>query len=303
VRASPYPLRLRFDRATTREYFHFSWPLFAQSAGALLIAQATVITATRSLGLAAVGAITLAGSFSNLAHRIDEIVTSTLYPAICAVQDRLDVLAETFVKSNRLTLMWGVPFGVGLALFAGDLVHDIIGRRWDFAIHLIQVCGLLAAVNHIGFNWAAYHRARNITKPMAIAAWVNVLTFAAAPLPLMLSDGLDGYAIGLMVAAAVQLVMRGWFMARMFRGFSIVRHTIRAVLPSVPAAGLVLLLRAVDGLHRTPAVAVGELVLYLAVTAAATWALERDLLREALGYLGRDRTTIGEPSATPAATA
>jgi O-antigen/teichoic acid export membrane protein len=300
LRASPYRLRLRLDRGTAREYFHFSWPIFAQSSGALLIAQATVITATRSLGLAAVGAITLAGSFSNFAHRVDEIVTTTLYPAVCAVQDRLDVLAETFVKSNRLTLMWGVPFGVGLALFAADLVHYVVGHRWDFAIHLVAVSGLLAAVNHIAFNWAAFHRARNVTRPMAISAWVNVATFAAAPLPLMVTHGLDGYALGLGAAALIQLFVRGYFMARMFNGFSILWHTARAIAPSIPAAGAVLLLRAVTDWHRTAGIAAGELVLYLVITVAATWAFERVLLREALGYLRRDRAAVAEPGPAPA---
>ena len=41
-----------------------------------------------------------------------------MYPAICAVQDRLELLRESFVKSNRLALMWAMPFGVGIALFA-----------------------------------------------------------------------------------------------------------------------------------------------------------------------------------------
>ena len=33
------------------------------------------------------------------------------------------------MKSNRLAMMWGIPFGVGLALFAADLVHHVIGRE------------------------------------------------------------------------------------------------------------------------------------------------------------------------------
>ena len=34
------------------------------------------------------------------------------------------------MKSNRLALMWGVPFGVGLTLFAADLVEFGIGEEW-----------------------------------------------------------------------------------------------------------------------------------------------------------------------------
>ena len=41
---------------------------------------------------------------------------------MCAVADRTELLFETFVKSNRLALMWAMPSGLGLALFAPDLV-------------------------------------------------------------------------------------------------------------------------------------------------------------------------------------
>jgi len=59
---------------------------------------------------------------SQLTDRLDAIITQTLYPAVCAVADRTELLFETFVKSNRLALMWAMPFGLGLALFAPDLV-------------------------------------------------------------------------------------------------------------------------------------------------------------------------------------
>ena len=54
------------------------------------------------------------------------------------MRDRLDLLFETFVKSNRIALMWGLPFGVGVALFASDLVHFGIGDRWRPGVGLIQ---------------------------------------------------------------------------------------------------------------------------------------------------------------------
>ena len=111
VLASPYPLALRYDRGTMRSYASFSWPLILASASTLVIAQSSLLVGEKVLGLAAVGAITLASSVSDYTNRVDQIVTATLYPAICAVRDRRDALFESFVKSNRLALMWGMPFG------------------------------------------------------------------------------------------------------------------------------------------------------------------------------------------------
>ena len=64
-------------------------------------------------GLAAAGWITLAATLTRYADRADQIVATTIYPAIVRVRDRVDVLEELFAKANRLTLMWAFPFGAG----------------------------------------------------------------------------------------------------------------------------------------------------------------------------------------------
>ena len=66
-----------------------------------------------ALGLAGAGAIGLAATFSAYTDRVDAVITQALYPAICRVAERRDLLFEAFMKSNRLALMWGVPFGIG----------------------------------------------------------------------------------------------------------------------------------------------------------------------------------------------
>lgn len=283
----PYRLRFRYDRGTLREYVGFSAPLFVAGLSGMLVAQVSVVVGSRQLGLAAVGAISLATTVSQYTHRVDELLTSTLYPAICAVKDRTDLLFESFVKSNRLALMWGMPFGVGAALFASDLVAYGIGEKWRPAVHLMEATSLTAAVNQIGFNWDAFYRARAQTRPIAMWSVIGLLGFAIAPIPLLVAHGLDGYAVGLGIVALIQLATRGVFLARLFDGFDILRHAVRSMAPTVPAAVVVLGMRVVEPWARTEALAVAELVVYLGVTVAATWAFERDLLREVAGYLGR----------------
>ena len=41
------------------------------------------------------------------------------------------------MKSNRVILMWAIPFSVGLALFAGDLVKFVLGEQWESAVGLL----------------------------------------------------------------------------------------------------------------------------------------------------------------------
>jgi O-antigen/teichoic acid export membrane protein len=285
--ACPFRLRTRFDRASAREYLSFSWPLFLAGLTPIVMAQGSVLAGAHSLGLAAVGIIVLAASIADYANRVDSILTETLYPAICALRDRTALLLEAFLKSNRLALMWGIPFGVGIALFAGDLVHHVLGHKWDGAIGLIRAFGLIAAANHVAFNWDAFYRARGETRPIAVWSLSILAAFLAVALPLLVTDGLDGFAIGMGVTTAVSLVVRALYLKRLFGGLRLLPHAARAVAPTVPGVAAILLERALSTGARTGGTAIAETLGYVLITVAATALLERGLLREVAGYLRR----------------
>jgi len=261
------------------------------SASGLLVPQVSALAGNAFVGLAGVGALALAATIATYTDKIDQVITWTLYPAICRVSDRVDLMFEAFVKTNRLTLMWGIPFGVGIALFADDLVRYGIGREWEPAIGIIQAFGLIAALNHIGFNWSAFYRARGDTRPLAVFGPVVLAAFLVFALPGMIIWGLDGYAVGMALMAMVSLIVRTIYLRRLFRGFRMLPHAARAIAPTVPAVGATLLMRVLVD-ERSAATAAAEVIVYVAVTVVATLYLERSLLREAFGYLGgRARVT------------
>ncbi|MBA3301199.1 MAG: oligosaccharide flippase family protein [Thermoleophilaceae bacterium] len=285
VAASPHPLRLRYERGMLRDYFGFSWPIAIATLSGAITAQVSVAAGDAVLGLAGVGAITLASSFAVYAERADQIVTQTIYPAICAVRDRTDLLFESFTKTNRLALMWGIPFGIGLTLFAQDMVDYAIGEEWQPAVGLIMAFGAIAAANHLGFNWAAFYQARGETRPLAVVAGIAVTVFLLAALPGLILFDLDGYAVGMALAATAALVGRLHYLRKLFPGFRLLPHAARAMAPTAISAGTIALIRVLEGGGRSAGQAAFELGLYLAVTTVATLALERRLLGEMIGYL------------------
>jgi O-antigen/teichoic acid export membrane protein len=290
---SPYPIRLRFDRGTTRDYFRFSWPLFVQSASALVVVQGSVIVGNWTVGLAGLGALSLAASFTVFADRVDEIIRVTFYPAVVAVRDRLDLLFEAFEKSNRLALMWSIPFGVGLALYAPDLVHFLLGDRWEPAVGLLQAIGLIVGFRQIAFNWSVFMQATDETRPMAVSGILGAIGFLLVTAPLMITLGLTGYAIGIAVGLVADLCVCDYFLRRLFPGFRLLPHAARACVPSIPPLLIILGLRFIeDGAHRSLGLAVGEFGLYVLATVSSTLLFERRLVAELLGYL-RGRSLAG----------
>jgi lipopolysaccharide exporter len=283
---SPYRPKLVWERQTAREYFGFSWPVVVAGGSGMLIAQAAQVVATRVGGLRAAGGVGVAEAISAFTDGVDGIVTQTLYPAISRVRDRRDLLFESFVKSNRLALLWGMPFGLGVAVFAPDLVHFVIGDKWRFAVGVIRAFGVVAAFDQLGFNWTAYLRALDRTRPMAFLSIVQVAVFLAVVVPLFIVSGLPGFAIGWLILGAATVGSRTYYLRQLFPEFQMVPHAVRAILPSVPAVGAVLLIKGIAGGHDL-ALSVIEVGVYAAVTGVASFAFERRLLTEILGYVRR----------------
>jgi O-antigen/teichoic acid export membrane protein len=285
VRACPFPIRWRYDRQALRSYVSFSVPIFISTLSGVVLANAAMIATSAHLGLAGAGALALAANVTAFTTRLDALISGTVYPAVCAFQHRLDLLRESFTKVNRVALMWAMPLGVGLTLFASDLVHFGIGEKWHAAIGLLEIMGVVAGISHIGFNWDDYYRARADTKPIAAVNVVGTSVVMATGIPLLFADGLTGLGVGIAVGAAADLLLRAWFVSRLFDGFAFASHSLRAVLPTVPAVVVVLAARAFETGSRHEGVAIAELVVYVAVTGAATLLLERSLLREVAGYI------------------
>lgn len=285
LRACPYALRFRYRRGTLRTYAGFSAPLLVSAIATLGVFEVIYLVGSGPLRLAGLGAFTLVGNLVQFTDQADAIITDTLYPAVCAVKDRLELLAEAFVKSNRLSLMWAVPFGVGMALFAPDLVHLCLGPQWTPAIPLMQIMGVVTAIHHVGYNWGAFFKARGRTWPMALGSLPTAIVTVAAGIPLMYGDGLTGLGLAFACGEVAGLISRGVLIARMFRGFRIQRQLGRAFAPVAIAALVILTLRAVVGQENTWAGTLAVLGLYALTTVAATLALERDLISEAWSYM------------------
>lgn len=289
VATSPYRLRIRIDRSTVKSYASFGWPLVCFGLCGMLATQGIILAADHTVGLAGVGAIGLAGNVSGMSDGVDAMVSQAIYPVACAVAHRPKVLGEAFVKSNRVALMWAMPATVGVALFAGDLVHFVLGRRWAPAIPLFIIVALVAGFEQVGFNWQIFLRAVNRTRPIFVGALAQLALTLVVSVPAIIFLGVIGYGVGFAAVTAGQIVLRGYYMRRLFGDFSPLWQLVRSILPTIPPAALILLIRATAGAGRSLTGAILELMLYSVVAVGCTYLLERPLVRELLGYVRRRR--------------
>jgi O-antigen/teichoic acid export membrane protein len=285
-RASPYRFRLRFDREAARRYLRFSWPVFVTSVIALFVLQGQIAVFGVSDGLAAAGWITLAATLTRYADRADQILATTIYPAIVRVRDRVDVLEELFAKANRLTLMWAFPFGAGLALFGADLIVFVLGDEWRGAIVLLGGMAVAVALQQVGYSWFAFYRARGESWPQAVESAVFGAAFAVFAIPGALLWDSWGFVAGRVACTLCVLAVRHVYVRRLLPGVRLGALALRAAVPVALASAPVLAIRlAFWGGERTLAQALIELVVWLGGLALATHRLESGLLAELRGYL------------------
>lgn len=275
---SPYRLRLRFDRETARSYFSFSWPVALAVASGVVVAQATTIVGFATVGVAGVGIMALANSLIQYATRADDIITGTMYPALCAIQDRQRVLLETFVKSNRLLMSWALPIGAVLVLFGPEMVTGLLGDRWAEAGVLVQYFGAAAAINQVVFNWSAYYRAKGETRPLAVYGTVAATTHLAIALPMLAIWDLEGLGIGLLISTAAGVGVKLFYSRRLFPELSLVRLVSFGASPALGAAAAALGLRIAGMSLEVQALAFAAALLVL-----TAW-LEGGLFREIGSY-------------------
>jgi O-antigen/teichoic acid export membrane protein len=257
-----------------------------------VIALTPTVAAQRALGVAAVGAMAIANNIAQYTTKVDTIMSSTLYPVVCAVKNRRDLMQEAFLKSNKLGMLWGTPTGLAIVLFAPDLVNFGIGGRWENAIPVIQAYGVVAVLNQMAVNWNVFYRAIGNTKPMAVAGAVMAIGCLGLATPLLLTHGLVGFSFGYGCGVLVLTVVRLFYVKRLFSLRRTLRNIARGMAPGVIAFGVIAGVRLLaDQGQRTEAAAIAECALFTVVALGITFALERSLLSEMTAYL-RNRTPV-----------
>jgi hypothetical protein len=122
-----------------------------------------------------------------------------------------------------------------------------------------------------------------------VATGVTAIVSLGVGIPLLFADGLAGLAIGIGAGALANLVLRAFYVRRLFRGFAFAAHAVRALLPTLPGVVIVIVVRLITPGADTVGAAIALLAVYLLAVIAGTLLFERALLSEALAYALRRR--------------
>ena len=109
-------------------------------------------------------------------------------------------------------------------------------------------------------------RATNKTQPMFDASLISWSAFAVVMAPALITLDLDGYVVGFAAVTRGPARRSRPLPAPPVPRLRDLGHLVRAIAPTVPAAGLVLIARLIGPVDRVLPLAIGELALYVAAT-------------------------------------
>jgi O-antigen/teichoic acid export membrane protein len=85
-----------------------------------------------------------------LGRMINAVITRVGFPLIAKVQDDVDLVRSIYLQTLRMTAATNAPLYIGLAFFAQDLVHVILGPGWERSGALLQILALWGGIRSTG---------------------------------------------------------------------------------------------------------------------------------------------------------
>lgn len=294
--ASPIPPRLVWNRAVARRFLSFGVPIWTQSMLVFLAGWGAVITISATVGVSGLGYFETSQSWSSRALQVDGFLSDAIFPALCSMQAATARLRRAFIVTNRLSMIWAAPVGMGMVALAHPSVMLLLGHRWGPAVLLVQAEGISIVLNAVGLNWRLFYVARGQTRPLMVMGIVTAMWLVGCVIPLLIIWKLKGAALSIILLGVFGLAFRQFYVNRMFGRTPLLRMTWREMAAGGLGAGAVEGLR-VLGWRATSVITLGvQALVVLGVTAAIAWLVDRELISSSLRAVLHSRGSDDPPA-------
>jgi polysaccharide transporter, PST family len=180
-RISPWRPRAVFSPARFRDLGGFGLRLFGIRLLNHTNLNADNVLVGRFAGVAALGTYSVAYNvmFTPLL-RIATPIAEVVYPAFVRMQDNPMRLRAAWLRSKRLITSLLAPAFLMIAVTAPDLVHVILGAKWNAVAPVIQLL-CLAGVAHgvVALNWSVLQATGRVGTQFRLELFVSLVTVAA----------------------------------------------------------------------------------------------------------------------------
>jgi len=192
----------------------------------------------KMLGAEILGFYRYAYRISNMvATHIGDLMGTVLFSAYSKIQDDKERLADSYLKSNQLSVLITLPIAGGLLILAPEFTRIVFGEKWMPMVPAMRILSLFGAMKTMqsGGLYKAIGRPDIVTK----FSFVRLIIMAAIIYPLTIRFGMAGTAFSVFLPSLITKPFN-IFVSQKMIGFK-TRDLAEVLVPSIIATILMML--------------------------------------------------------------
>lgn len=222
-------LRMRFDEI--RHFLKFGAYMIGNNLANTFNSQVDVLLGGKLLGTQAIGLYSVPKDLNlRIAGVINPIVTQVGMPVMAKAQNDEVLLKRVYLQTMRMTASVNFPIYVALGLFAPEIVHVLLGPKWEESIPLMQVFAVWALIRSTGNPVGSLLMARG--RADLSFKW-NVVWLCIMPPAIWLGSqyGVKGMAVAMTVLGVLGFWPNWYFLVRPLCGAKLGEYTLQMAVP------------------------------------------------------------------------
>lgn len=205
----PYKPRFNFNIKKGLELFAFSKWILISNILVFLILQGDDIFVGILLGATTLGFYQMAYKISNLpATEIAGVFDNFNFPLYSKLQDDPVALNEIFSRSHNLINFLVIPIAFLFFFLGYDIIKIVLGEQWLPIVPIFQILSIWAFLRSNSKNLSIFFTAIGKPKINTFAQGIQILILFVLIYPLLISFGLLGVAVAVVLSAIVILFIR-----------------------------------------------------------------------------------------------
>lgn len=288
---APYRPRPRWDGRIARQLLSFGLPLVGSAILAFISWQGDDLTVRYFWGETELGFYVLGFYMPDYLLQLIQMSHTVMVSAFAKVKYDQAKLRRAFNLSSKYLAIFSLYLGVGLAVFAPQVIHHLYTDRWASAVPLVQLFALSAALRaSTGYHWQGLLIIDGRTRYIMVINLLTAIFFCVVGIPLIyFLGGLGGALYSLLQQVVMNPFVRLPVIRRRTGDLSYLGEIWKPFI-AVFVAGFFTYWGLVPQIHSVLAwiiVGVGYSVLYFGTLLL----LDRNLLQEALALASQ--TVLG----------
>jgi len=275
---APYRPRPKLDLSLARQLYSFGWPLLISSILGFIVWQGDDLMVRYFWGDEELGYYTVAFYMPMYLTEIVGMVSSVLFPAFSKVQDSTDKLEYAFSMSNKYLAIISVPIGMGMCVFAPQIIHYLYTDKWVPAIPVLRVFAIAFMFRvATGYNWTLLPISRGRTKVIMYANLLGTIIMFSMGLCFIKRYGpLGGAMVNLANVLTTTMAFRYYVIKRELGDLSYLKQVWKPIVSGVVSAMIIAMV--LSQVTATLIIFATLVILYLLIYVVILWLLEGNLL-------------------------